>query len=282
MTDVEQPDKTGKRLSKKQRTVIIVTASVAAVALIVGISAGVTNHNRAVAAQQAQAAKVAKARAACDKSIDRLVRAQDALAAKKNDKTVAAALKIKASDVKDGKTVEALAEAVKDGSKAASCKVDDVKALDAAAKKNDRTAATLTAQAGKVSAAAKSVTDSQAAKRADDKAKADAAAQAAAQQAQQAQAAQQSQSSGSTGSSTGSYSGRTYRYSTTGNYGNTGTHRSGGTVDGNNGGSTGGSTGSTGRSSSSAGNSNIHGSGQCYSDGYCDWTSDQGTPIDLG
>ncbi len=122
--------------------------------------------------------------------------------------------------MKDAKIITTLNATLKDTSKVSGCKAGDVKALDTAAKKNDEAAEALSAQAGKVDAAVRSVSDSQAAKQADDKAKADAAAQAAAAQvAQQAQSAQQSQSSGSTGSYYNNSGNSNWRRNTTSNGG---------------------------------------------------------------
>ncbi len=76
MADVKETVEAGKKkLSRKQRTVIIAVVSVAAVALIVGVGFGVWAHADETAREQAQAAKVKKARKACDDSIDRLIKA---------------------------------------------------------------------------------------------------------------------------------------------------------------------------------------------------------------
>lgn len=202
LSDTQKVDPTGgdgkKPQASHRRMWIIVAAIVATLAVIVAIICGVVAHNKAVAAEQARVKAAATARVACDKSIDRVEKAQEEFSKTVNSKTVVGLLKLKDSQVSDAKTLKTLKSSVKDSSTVAPCKANTVTALKKSTAVNDKTAQSVSSQEERVTSAASAVEKSHKSKveadrkKAEEKRKAEEARRKA-EQARQAQQAAQSQ-----------------------------------------------------------------------------------------
>jgi colicin import membrane protein len=145
----------------------IVAAVVVGVALVaIGVGLGVRAHAESVArAREAQA--VAAARADCRKSVAVLRDAKTAFASASNAKSVAAASRITAGQVDDGKTVDRLKGLLSDDTSFASCTVSSRAGLERAAKANRAAAEAVSARRSSLGSAADAVSASK--KRLDDR-----------------------------------------------------------------------------------------------------------------
>lgn len=139
--------------SKRRAVVISVIAVVAAIALALGVGFGVrARQARAAAASRAKA--VAAARADCGKSVDRLQSAIRLFKSTADGTNVKDALKLKAGQVADPKTVDELKQVSTVSVKPVSCSASTVSGLERASKVNDGRARSVSAQTARLSAAA--------------------------------------------------------------------------------------------------------------------------------